>query len=726
MFTKPFNQLSKHDAAVAGGKGASLGEMTRAGIPVPPGFVVVADAFEHFLEETDLNVEIEAILKKVDHQNVYTVERASEKIQAMIEGAKMPEDIELAIHKAFSSLRGSAKQSPMDPSEFAALRRTSLAMTNSENDKEFFVAVRSSATAEDSASAAWAGQLESYLNTTNETLLVNVQKCWASLFTPRAIFYRFEKGLNAQKISVAVAVQKMVQSEVAGIAFSVHPVTQDRNQLIIEAGIGLGEAVVSGQITPDSYVVSKKDLQILDKNVSEQARALRRSSVIASRAKQSPEIATPSARNDNPNQWVDLGPKGAKQKLSDSEILELSKLIIHIENHYGFPVDVEWAREGGKFYIVQSRPITTLTDTPADAVVMITPYDTTKKWIPYLTRPFSLFAASLWHLWYDSNQIQDLLSVRMPDTLFIEEQPHVVRRYQVEDQLQTFKGVIKNIVTHDAEKMLVILKRGKVLNEQAKKYLKQGPKAFTTLDQAIDFLIDLALHATIFPYWAVLLLEELGIKNKQIRALAEELRSTSYYPNLVQQIIEPLAAKLHKDFEFLTVRELLDSDTGKISERLTLRERGKHFVYQIVDGRERVTWKDEVTPLIIDLEGISDTDSSELRGQTAYPGKVRGTARVIFSSDGAGAVFNKGDILISISSNPNLLPLLKKSAAIVTNEGGVTCHAAIISRELKKPCVIGTKIATKVLKDGDEVEVDADQGIVKILNRKNTQDRNKL
>lgn len=115
MFTKPFNQLSKHDAAVAGGKGASLGEMTRAGIPVPPGFVVVADAFEHFLEETDLNVEIEAILKKVDHQNVYTVERASEKIQAMIEGAKMPEDIELAIHKAFSSLRGSAKQSPLGP-----------------------------------------------------------------------------------------------------------------------------------------------------------------------------------------------------------------------------------------------------------------------------------------------------------------------------------------------------------------------------------------------------------------------------------------------------------------------------------------------------------------------------------------------------------------------------------------------------------------------------------
>ena len=133
-----------------------------------------------------------------------------------------------------------------------------------------YVAVRSSATAEDSASAAWAGQLDSFLNTTEKDLLKNIQKCWASLFTPRAIFYRYEKGLHKQKISVAVVVQKMVESEVSGIAFSVHPVTEDRNQLIIEAGFGLGEAIVSGQITPDSYVVEKEPRRIIDKNVSEQ------------------------------------------------------------------------------------------------------------------------------------------------------------------------------------------------------------------------------------------------------------------------------------------------------------------------------------------------------------------------------------------------------------------------------------------------------------------------
>ncbi len=224
---RDFKKLNKNDISIAGGKGASLGEMTQAGIPVPPGFVILAVAFEKFLEETDLNVEIDSLLDSVNHKKIHTVENASEKINALILGAEIPKDIADEIQKFFKDL----------------------------NTK--YVAVRSSATAEDSASAAWAGQLDSYLNTTEENLLENVKKCWASLFTPRAIFYRFEKNLHKQKISVAVIVQKMVESEVSGIAFSVHPVTEDHNQLIIEAGFGLGEAIVSGQITPDSYVVEK-------------------------------------------------------------------------------------------------------------------------------------------------------------------------------------------------------------------------------------------------------------------------------------------------------------------------------------------------------------------------------------------------------------------------------------------------------------------------------------
>ena len=302
-----FQNINKSDTLLAGGKGASLGEMTNAEIPVPPGFVILSATFERFLEETDLNVEIEAILDSVNHEEMHTVEHASEKIEALILGAVIPRDIAEEIQKFFKNL-----------------------------DSQY-VAVRSSATAEDSVSAAWAGQLESYLNTTEETLLENVKKCWASLFTPRAIFYRFEKDLHKQKISVAVVVQKMIESEKSGIAFSVHPVTQDRNQLIIEAGFGLGEAIVGGEITPDSYVVEKEPRRIIDININTQTKGLYRS------------------KKDG-NEWVAISePRASSQVLNEKQIFELSEIILKIENHYGFPCDIEWTIENDTIHIVQSR-----------------------------------------------------------------------------------------------------------------------------------------------------------------------------------------------------------------------------------------------------------------------------------------------------------------------------------------------------------------------------------
>ena len=310
ILIKTFREIGKNDASIAGGKGASLGEMTQAGIPVPPGFVILSGAFEKFVEENELAAEIETALDSVDHKEVHTVEAASEKIQSLIINSKISEAIEAEIKSHFKKLDSK------------------------------FVAVRSSATAEDSSTAAWAGQLDTFLNTTEKNLLENVKKCWASLFTPRAIFYRFEKGMHKQKISVAVVVQKMVESEVSGISFSVHPVTQDRNQIIIEAGFGLGEAIVSGQITPDSYVIEKSGWLILEKNIAEQEKAIVKG-------------------GEGGSEWKEIK-NGSEQKLSEKEILELAKLVLKIENHYGFPVDVEWAREKGKFYIVQSRPITTL------------------------------------------------------------------------------------------------------------------------------------------------------------------------------------------------------------------------------------------------------------------------------------------------------------------------------------------------------------------------------
>ncbi len=312
MFTKTFQNISKKDIDLAGGKGASLGEMTQAKIPVPPGFVVLAQAFDRFLEETDLNVEVQAIFDKINHEDPKSVEQSSKEIRALIRDVKFPEDIGREITKEFNKLGAE------------------------------FVAVRSSATAEDSAIASWAGELESYLNVTEDNLLELVKKCWSSLFTPRAIFYRFEKELHKQKVSVAVVIQKMVQSEISGITFTVHPVTKDENQMVIEAGYGLGEAIVGGMITPDTYVINKKDFSFVDVNISQQEM------MITKKGKQGvEEVGIPQEKQE-------------QQKLANDRIIELAKICQNIEKHYQFPQDIEWAMEDDKFYITQSRPITTL------------------------------------------------------------------------------------------------------------------------------------------------------------------------------------------------------------------------------------------------------------------------------------------------------------------------------------------------------------------------------
>jgi pyruvate,water dikinase len=311
QFIRNFRDINKSNVAIAGGKGASLGEMTQAGIAVPSGFVLLSSAFEKFLEITDLNVQIDAILRTVNHQEMHTIENASEKIQALILAKEIPKNMVVEIKQSFTKL--GAK----------------------------YVAVRSSATAEDSVSAAWAGQLDTFLNTTEKNLLKNVKKCWASLFTPRAIFYRFEKKLQKKTVSVAVVVQAMIQSEVSGICFTVHPVTQDHNQMVIEAGFGLGEAIVSGSVTPDTYIIHKDDFSVLDVNVSEQTMII--------------------TRSGNKNLHKQLIPKvGGKQKLNSKQIVELAKICKNIEKHYKFPQDIEWALQKGLFYVTQSRPITTL------------------------------------------------------------------------------------------------------------------------------------------------------------------------------------------------------------------------------------------------------------------------------------------------------------------------------------------------------------------------------
>ncbi len=312
-----FNEVGKGDVALVGGKGANLGELTRAGLPVPPGFIVTANAYFNFLKETNLDLEINKVLKNLDVENGKELHLIANQIQKAILAEALPQALAKEISAAYQKLYTSASAN-------------------------IFVAVRSSATAEDLPNASFAGQQKTFLNVSGtEDVLKSVKKCWASLFEARAIYYRTINRFEHSKVGIAVPLQKMVQSEKSGIMFTIDPVTNDKEHLVIEAGLGLGEAVVSGSITPDRYVVSKKELKIEKKEVNAQPWQ------IIKVGKSDKHVSLPKDEQK-------------KQKLTDEEIKEIAELGIKIEEHYHFPQDTEWGIAGNKVYFLQSRPITTL------------------------------------------------------------------------------------------------------------------------------------------------------------------------------------------------------------------------------------------------------------------------------------------------------------------------------------------------------------------------------
>ncbi|MFH1543603.1 MAG: PEP/pyruvate-binding domain-containing protein [Patescibacteria group bacterium] len=310
------NQHKNINVSMAGGKGASLSQMTRVEIPVPSGFVVLTEAFNKFLIEENLREEIKKQLSMVDPECIESVTKASSTLRNIIHNKQVSKKLRDEIYGAYDKL--DAK----------------------------FVAVRSSATTEDSSTASWAGELETFLNVARSNVIDKLKECWSSLFTPRAILYRFEKGLTNDYVGVAVVVQEMVQAEISGVAFTTHPVTGDSDKILIEAGYGLGEAIVGGAIIPDNYIISKSNLAIKNVYVGEQTKKL-----VRDKRKQD---------KYGGNRWINLGAKGLEQKLSNRQIIEAAKLFNKIENLYNYPCDIEWAMENEKLYVTQSRPITTL------------------------------------------------------------------------------------------------------------------------------------------------------------------------------------------------------------------------------------------------------------------------------------------------------------------------------------------------------------------------------
>lgn len=312
-----FKEVSKEDIAIVGGKGANLGEMTRADIPIPPGFIVTADAYFDFIKKSKLMDKIRHLLKPLDPSDSKQLQEIATQVKQLILDTPMPPELAEEIEQAYIKLgRGP-------------------------------VAVRSSATAEDMPEASFAGQQSTFLNMEGEKKVVAaVQECWASLFEPRAIFYRHQQGFDHFKVGIAVPVQKMIQSKASGVMFTIEPVTSDSSKIVIEAVHGLGEAIVSGEVTPDLYVVDKESLKIITTKVVSQESQL---------------IKNPDGGAREANIWAKLPPSTqAKQKLSDSEILKLAWLGKQIEDHYRFPQDIEWAKENSEIYIVQARPVTTI------------------------------------------------------------------------------------------------------------------------------------------------------------------------------------------------------------------------------------------------------------------------------------------------------------------------------------------------------------------------------
>ncbi len=439
--------LSKESISVAGGKGANLAEMFNAEFPIPPAFIVTAQCYRYFIEKTGIKEKIFSLLKDLNVEDTDKLQAVAKQIQQLIESTPVPDEIKEAIKEAYETV--------------CIPKRTKEAQ-HLIKPPECFVAVRSSATAEDLPKASFAGQQATFLNVSGSDALINaVRKCWASLFTARAIYYRTKNKFPHEKVLIAVVVQRMVQSDKSGVAFSINPATNNPNEIVIEAAFGLGEAVVSGRVTPDLYIVDKQTLKIKKIEIHEQKIKI---------------VYDPEKKQ---NVEKTLTPEEEKQQvLTDKEIVELAKIIRKIEQHYGYAQDIEWAIEKGDIYIVQSRAVTTFKPKEAELPIEAAP-------------------------------------------------------------------------------------EGEII----------------------------------------------------------------------------------------------------------------------------------------------------VKGETASSGMATGPVKIVLSMQDLDKV-QKGDILVTTMTTPDMVPAMQRAAAIITDEGGLTSHAAIVSREMGTPCIVGTENATKVLKDGEIVTVDATHGVV--------------
>lgn len=548
-----FKDVDREDIAIVGGKGANLGEMTKAGFPVPNGFIVTAQAYFHFLDVTNLRQKIKDALTGLDVNDNKALDHASKTVEHLIIHAPFPKEISIPVIEAYFKL------------DIHLFRHA-------------LVAVRSSATAEDLPGASFAGQQSTFLNVYGEANVIQkVKEAWASLFTARAIFYRQTNKFDHFKVGIAVPVQKMVESEKSGIMFTLDPVTNEKNKVVIEGIYGLGEMIVQGAVTPDHYEVDKKTETITLKNVHVQEKTM--------------------YKKGTKNVIVNLShDKGKKQKLTDEEIIGLARIGKKLEHHYYFPQDSEWAIEKGKLYIVQTRPVTTVG----------------KK-----------------------TSAKDTKST-LKQEIFLKGDP-------------ASPGIATGTVK--------ILKSAKEINK-----ILEG-----------DVLVAEQTNPDFVPAMkkAVAIVTERGGRTSHAAIVSREL-------GIPAVVGTPLAMTKLKDGMEISV----DGAKGEIYK-------GKI----VVSG------------------AISEKLELLVKGDPASPGIASGPAKYLESPKEINKI-NKGDVLVAEQTNPDYVPAMKKAAAIVTERGGRTSHAAIVSRELGIPAVVGASGAKKQIRDNTVVTVNGSTGEV--------------
>lgn len=318
-----FDQLGQGDLPLVGGKNASLGELLRAGIPVPPGFAITTRAFDSFLDQTGIRPKIASLLRRIHLEPSQQIDQISAEIRSIIEGANVSWELEDEIGIAYRKLSRMC-QIPALP-----------------------VAVRSSATAEDLPHASFAGQQDTFLWVRGmDDLIASIKRCWSSLFGTRALAYRIKMGFPHEKISISVGIQKMVNSWNAGVMFTIDPATGDPSRIVIDANWGFGESVVSGECTPDQFVVDKITLQIVSKTISRKHCYF----TMDPETQTVQKLPIPDERQEN-------------QCMLDEDVVNLARMGKAVEAHYGKPMDIEWAIDKdlmapGNVFILQSRPET--------------------------------------------------------------------------------------------------------------------------------------------------------------------------------------------------------------------------------------------------------------------------------------------------------------------------------------------------------------------------------